>query len=98
LVSHAEKTIDKKASTASEKVEKFEKVPNSFSEHKSSNAEQEHKSTSNKKTKDIKLVEKIDIDKERDENLESIRKLNSKTDEQLPKNNRKGFCTNCVIF
>jgi len=57
------------------------------------------KSETKKQSDEIKLVDKIDIDKPDDENLEKLRKNNSKVENgQVPQKERKGFCTNCMII
>lgn len=46
----------------------------------------------------MKIVDKIDIDKE-NESVEQIRKLNSQSDDTIPKKKtERGFCTKCLIF
>jgi len=89
----------KKDTSASEKMDKFSNVPNSFSEEKRTSDGVPVKSANViVKTEDIRLVDKIDIDKDKDENLENIRRNNSNYDEGVPKKERKGFCTNCIIY
>jgi len=65
---------------------------------KKNKLETEDHNSSKRKNDDLKLPDKIDIDsKEKDENLEKIRKNNTDSQDNKPKE-RKGFCTNCLIF
>jgi len=90
--------VPKKESSA----EKFASLQNSFSENRVN--EERSSSKQIKGSNDIKLVDRIDVDKDKektkDENLEMMRLNNSKLDQKTPANpkERKGACANCLIF
>jgi hypothetical protein len=46
----------------------------------------------------MKMIDKIDIDKERSSDVEELRKANNSKIENGPKKDDKGFCTKCIIF
>jgi hypothetical protein len=46
----------------------------------------------------MKMIDKIDIDKE-GENIEQLRKSNNQIGKELPtKEAERGFCTKCLIY
>jgi len=77
--------------------EKFNKVPENYSERV---VKTEENSISKKPKDDIKLIERIDVDNERNSNIQNVRKVNSRTDEDIipGRSEKRGFCTNCLIF
>jgi len=93
-------TLHKKESSASEKLQQFSGVQNSFSAENQKKKEEAPSTKNVRANEDIKLVDRIDIDKDdKDGNLEKIRENNSKIENgQVPQKERKGFCTNCLLF
>ena len=48
----------------------------------------------------MKLLDKIDVDKEKENDLEKIREANNSVSAKGdgPKKEKRGFCTKCVIY